>query len=112
VRIIVCGGRHYGDREHVFSTLDMLHELYGFTLVIHGAASGADTLAGEWARSRGVRERATPAEWDKFGRAAGFWRNQKMLDMEPKLVVAFAGGKGTEGMKSIARDDDVRVLEV
>jgi hypothetical protein len=39
------------------------------------------------------------AEWTKYGKAAGPFRNQKMLDVsEPDLVVAFAGGQGTGDM--------------
>ncbi len=44
---------------------------------------GADSLAGEWARARGIPETPVPAEWEKHGRKAGPIRNEQMLAMKP-----------------------------
>lgn len=80
--------------------------------VIHGAAKGADRLAGEWAAYQGINVIEVPAEWDKYGKRAGFLRNQKMLTYEPDLVVAFPGGAGTKMMIDLARGKGVPVLEI
>jgi hypothetical protein len=109
-RAIVCGGRHFADRTALFQALDLLHELRSFAEIIHGAAAGADSLAGEWARARGVKETRVPAEWDRFGRAAGFWRNKAMLDLNPDVIIAFAGGKGTQNMIDLADDAGFQVV--
>lgn len=96
--VIVCGGRDYADREHVFSTLDDL-EYYGGLTIIEGGARGADALAREWARDNNVTCISVPADWKAHGKAAGPIRNQRMLDEhKPDQVVAFPGGKGTEDM--------------
>ena len=98
-RILVCGGRDYNDREFLFDQLDALDAAQGFKTVIHGAASGADTLAEEWANSRGKGLMAFPADWKRHGKAAGPMRNKSMLDFgRPELVLAFPGGKGTANM--------------
>ncbi|HET8883022.1 MAG TPA: DUF2493 domain-containing protein [Solimonas sp.] len=109
-RAIVCGGRHFNDRAGLFAALDMLHDLRPFTEIIHGAATGADTLAGEWAASRKVKQTPVPANWDRLGRAAGMRRNLKMLYHAPDLVVAFPGGKGTQNMIDLAEGHDVPVV--
>lgn len=44
MRIIVCGGRDYADREYLYGFLDQIRSQYGDFTVIHGAARGADTL--------------------------------------------------------------------
>lgn len=99
VRVLVCGGRNYADRGRLFAAMDDLHGHLDFSAVIHGGAPGADSLAGEWARSRGVEEIAVPADWKRHGKAAGPRRNQSMLDdHHPTCVVAFPGGKGTADM--------------
>ena len=96
MKILVCGGRDYTDRDAVFSFLD---QLSGVTRVIHGGARGADTLAGEWADARDITCDMYPANWDKYGKAAGAIRNQQMLDeARPDAVVAFPGGRGTADM--------------
>lgn len=53
------------------------------TVVIHGAASGADSIAGWLAEERGLQVLPFPvtdADWDAHGKAAGGRRNQQMLD--------------------------------
>jgi len=111
---IVCGGREFSDIDWLYLELDTLAQRFGAPeLVVHGAASGADTLAGSWASARGVECHSVPAEWSKFGRSAGSKRNQKMLDeFPPKLVIAFPGGRGTEDMKERARVQGFKVIEV
>ena len=63
VKVLICGGRRWKRRELTFRTLDFLHERHNFHTVIHGAADGADTMAGEWANDRGVKVRSYPARW-------------------------------------------------
>lgn len=80
MKILVCSGRDYTDRGQLFDTLDQVHEAAPITTIIHGAARGADTLAGRWAAARGVRCDVYPADWQRDGRRAGYIRNQRMLD--------------------------------
>ncbi|TWT58942.1 hypothetical protein KOR42_23290 [Thalassoglobus neptunius] len=110
MRVLVTGGRNYSDRGHVFETLSKIHSETPVTELIHGAASGADSLCGEWARANGVKETSVPAEWSKHGRSAGPKRNRKMLELEPDLLVSFPGGAGTRHMTSIAERAHVRVF--
>jgi hypothetical protein len=100
MRVLICGGRHFSDYELLSSVLDHVHHFYGpFTEIIHGSASGADTLADRWGEERGISVRPFPADWAKHGRSAGPLRNEEMVTRaNPKLVVAFPGGKGTEDM--------------
>ena len=58
-----------------------------------------------------VPEIACPADWETFGKSAGYTRNKYMLvHHKPTLVVAFPGGKGTFNMTDIARRANVPVL--
>jgi hypothetical protein len=110
-RVLVCGGRDYADRDRVFSILDVAHAANPIIELIHGAATGADTLADEWARGK-VAIRAFPAPWE-LGRRAGAIRNQKMLnDGKPHLVIAFPGGAGTADMVRRAKKAGVPVVRV
>lgn len=107
--VLVCGGRGYADRARVYAVLDELIP----SLVIHGGAQGADRLAAEWAAVRNRLQKAYRADWATYGRAAGYIRNQQMLDDgEPELVVAFPGGRGTADMVRRARAAGVPVREV
>ena len=115
MRVLVCGGRDFNDKEYVYYALDWYAEgrkNHPITTVIHGDARGADTLAGQWATERKLLVIACPAEWDKHGRAAGSMRNLYMLTLNPRIVLAFPGGYGTEHMKRSALKQRVPVLEL
>jgi hypothetical protein len=110
-RVLVCGGRDYGDRTALYAALDRLHAERRFAVLIAGGARGADTLAAKWAHERGIPTEIYMADWKGQGRAAGPIRNQRMLDEgTPNLVVAFPGGKGTAGMVALARKAGVEVV--
>lgn len=111
--VLACGGRNVANRDAVFATLDAVHFFQPVTLLLHGAARGADTLASEWAAARGVPQRAFPADWAAHGRGAGPRRNDEMLrEGRPDLVVAFPGGAGTGDMVARAQMTGVRVLRI
>lgn len=105
--LLVCGGRSFSGRDAVYEALDLI----GPQVVVHGAAPGADSLAGRWANEHGVEERPFPAMWKTFGLAAGPIRNQAMLDSaHPNMVLAFPGGAGTADMVSRAKAAGVKVV--
>lgn len=110
MKVLVCGGRDYADRELVYVVLDRIHGETPIEFIIQGEADGADALARDWAVSRKVALIGCHADWKKHGRAAGPMRNQDMLDRwEPDVVIAFPGGAGTADMVRRARRAGVPV---
>jgi len=95
--VAVTGGREYDDLDRVFYTMDTIHREQGpIRMLVHGGATGADTLAAIWAAKNGVATRVFLPDWDKHGKAAGPIRNREMLkEARPALLVAFPGGRGT-----------------
>lgn len=110
MRVLVCGDRHWKNKEAVRRELE---KLPAGTVIIHGAAPGADTLAGEVARELNFPVEEYPAEWPLYGRSAGPIRNRKMLAAKPDKVLAFHAditkSKGTKHMVSIAVQGGVAV---
>jgi hypothetical protein len=95
-RVLVCGGRFYADFEFVGRTLTQVHQALGITLLIHGGASGVDSLANAWAEAQGIPVKVFPVDWENGGLATVPARNMLMLkDGQPEHVVAFPGGPGT-----------------
>lgn len=112
-RVLVCGGRDFNDRALVDLTLYSLHAATPISVIVHGGATGADTLARVWAYRNCVPAIDFPANWDADGKAAGPIRNAKMLKVgQPDLVVAFPGGRGTDDMIARAERAGVEVLRV
>lgn len=113
MRLLVCGGRHYDDRATVYFTLDAIHKATPVSVVIHGSAPGADTLADSWAQERLIPCQRFPAAWTMLGRAAGPIRNARMLtEGKPDAVLAFPGNDGTADMVRKARSAGVPVTVV
>lgn len=109
MRLIVCGGRDFIDRERAFRALDAAHAKRPIGVVIHGGARGGDTLAGAWAEARGIPVEVYPADWKGLGPAAGPKRNQQMADAGADGCLALPGGAGTEDMCERARDAGIPV---
>lgn len=114
VRVLVCGSRQWHNRPRIRAELKRLQrEAAGMGeefVVIHGACpDGADKIADEIAESElglvpGETLIREPAEWKRYGRAAGPIRNQRMLNEHgPTLVYAFR-----DGVKSSGTDDLVK----
>ena len=109
MKVLVCGGREYRNFEKICEVLDGLP----IDFLIHGAARGADELAALWARRRKIKAKGVPADWRRYGQAAGMMRNALMLEKyKPDLIVAFPGGAGTEDMCTRGEDEGVKVLRV
>ena len=113
MKILVCGGRDYNNRKVVDELLSSIHSQETITEIIHGAARGADTLGGLWAKRNNIPVREFPADWNKNKKAAGHIRNIQMLkEGQPDAVVAFPGGSGTNHMITIAEKEGLIVLKV
>jgi hypothetical protein len=133
-RILVCGGRAFGElppwilseeeleeaialaekeRALLVGVLDRLNVSMNIQCIINGGAKGADRLARVWAGENEVKQLTFPADWDKYKKAAGFIRNKQMLvEGKPTLVIAFPGGPGTRNMVEQATKAGVPVYEV
>ena len=120
MKLLVCGGRDFGttaqERFALRDVLDLWHQRRPITTIIHGAARGADFLAGGWAEMKGLSVHAYPvypAQWEAQGKAAGHLRNARMLaEGRPDAVLAFPGGVGTADMVAKARAAGVPVALV
>jgi hypothetical protein len=100
MRVLICGDRHWTDRELI---RDAIYSIDGIGSIIEGEARGADRIAREIANEEGIPVFPFPADWTRWGRAAGPIRNQQMLvDGKPDLVLAFHDdlehSKGTKDM--------------
>ena len=114
MRVIVCGGRDYHDAERMRRVLSSLLLWHGSLWIAEGGCeTGADAGARWWRAEQGLSGKTFPADWDRLGRSAGPIRNGTMLrEVEPALVVAFPGGRGTADMVKRARQAGVRIAEV
>ncbi len=110
-RFLVCGGRDFDNAELVDRALSFLRNKHPDFTLVHGACRGADLLAAGWAKRNGITDEPHPADWS-LGRKAGPLRNKAMLESGIDGVIAFPGGRGTQNMLQIARDNNTPVWVV
>ena len=115
MRVLVTGDRHWDDRGIVTQVIKDLLREYWLTTIIEGEAPGADLISRKIALSMGVDVTAFPANWTKYGKAAGPIRNKRMIEEgEPDLVVAFHDNlmqsKGTRNMVELAHREGLPVI--
>lgn len=112
--VVVTGSRDWSNGTRINDAMRWLYEQDPSVTIIHGTARGADTICAEWADTYGFEVVAMPAEWDKYGKSAGFRRNSAMLDLNPDMVIAFWDGssKGTLHTITEAKKRGIRTIVV
>lgn len=97
-RFVISGSRNWTNQKFIQDRLaDLRDHLVNngevadpsHITIIHGAARGADTLAAAAAMSLGMNTEAHPADWKRWGKAAGMIRNREMIDSGCLGVIAF-----------------------
>ena len=83
-------------------------------IVVSGHARGTDTLGEKYAQDEGFTLEIYPAQWKKFGKRAGYRRNEQMAEVADALIAFWDGSsKGTKHMIDIMNEKNllVRVVE-
>lgn len=103
-RIVVGGSRNFFDYEQLEAYLDVCLSAYSDVVIISGHCQGTDLMAERYATEHGLAIEVIPANWKKYGRAAGPIRNREMVERSD-VVIAFWDGKsrGTRSLIEYAR---------
>jgi len=96
---------------NVWDTLDKVRDRLADMVLVHGGdGKGADRLAASWAERRKVPQVAFGLD-SRLGTRAGFRRNEQMLSLDPRYVVAFAGNGVLERLVIQAKERGVHVVD-
>lgn len=110
-RVIIAGGRDFDDFEFLERTMDnLLSNITDDIEVVCGMARGADALGDLYASKKNYSVRYFPAEWEEYGKSAGYKRNEQMAQNADALVAFWDGkSRGTKHMIDIARRYNLKV---
>lgn len=101
MKIIVAGGRNFDDYKLLCKVLKSFKNI---SEIVSGGARGADKLGEKYATFNNINVKIFLAEWDKYGKRAGFLRNIQMGQYANVLVAFWDGqSKGTEHMIKTAQ---------
>jgi len=111
-KVIIAGGRDFNDYELLKSKCDYY---LSFVLssgseitIISGHARGADSLGERYAKEKGYPLDVHPADWDRYGKSAGYRRNQEMVNVASAAICFWDGkSKGTKHTIDLCKEKDI-----
>lgn len=98
MKLAIVGSRSYNNFNDLTNEIYNI-EINGFPLdeIISGGAKGTDSMAKCYALERNIPIIEFLAEWDKYGKSAGYKRNVHIVDACDKLIAFWDGqSKGTK----------------
>lgn len=102
MRVIICGSRSALRWNDVIEAMALAHLFDGIapSLILSGAARGADAMGEQWAAANRIPVKLYPAQWLTHGRGAGFIRNIEMAENADACVALRMPGisNGTDHM--------------
>ena len=117
IKVIIAGTRDFNDYAFLKKNLDYF--LQGINPnneeieIVSGNARGADKLGERYAKEHNLPVKLFPANWDKYGKRAGYLRNQEMANYADVLIAFWdEKSKGTKHMIDIAKKQDLTVIVV
>lgn len=117
--IIFAGGRtrHATEEDaktfasNVWATLDRVYDRVPDMVLVHGGdTKSVDRLASSWAERRKVAQVTFSLEL-RLGARAGFKRNERMLSLDPRYVIAFPGNGVLERLVIDAKARRITVVD-
>jgi hypothetical protein len=104
MKVIIAGSRTFNDLDTLTKTCDYYLQNQKEIEIVSGTAAGADTLGEMYALTRNYPVKRFPAEWKKYGKAAGYLRNEEMAKYADALIAFWDGiSKGTGHMIRLAK---------
>jgi hypothetical protein len=102
-RVIIAGGRDYPNYFNIrhLEELEVLRNNIPILMVVSGGCAGVDKNAIQWALQNNIPFEEYLADWNKYGKIAGYIRNEEMAKNSDGVIL-FPGGKGTKLMEKIS----------
>ena len=106
MKTIVAGSRSFKDYGKFKLIMD--HHKNFITTIISGHASGVDQMGERYARENNIHLEIFPADWESYGKKAGYLRNIQMAEHADFLIAFWDGeSKGTKHMIDIANKRNI-----
>ena len=110
--VAVAGGKEAANVQAIHHALDRVKQRYPDMVLVHGGGPGAEQTAARWAETHHVHQVVCKPDWNAHGRAAPFRRNDQLLKLLPKGLVAFPGSGITGNLVDKARQLGIPVHRV
>lgn len=115
IKLIIAGSRNFNNYTLLEEKVDeFLREYKDNEIeIVSGTARGADKLGELYALTRSFKIKKFPANWNLYGRSAGYKRNAEMANYASHCVVFWDGeSRGTKHMIDLAKQYKLELLIV
>jgi hypothetical protein len=110
MKVIIAGGRNFSDFQLLYAKCEEILANQTEVEIVSGTAKGADKMGEHYAKLKGFTVKQFPAEWDKYGKSAGYIRNKDMADYADILISFWDGeSKGTKHMIDLATERNLSI---
>lgn len=117
IRVLIAGSRDFNDFELLDKAVKHYLKQYGLHRqdieVVSGGARGADKLGEQFANKYSIKLTIFPADWNTYGKSAGYIRNEQMIKYigDTGIVFAFWDGQshGTAHTIKLANKYNIKV---
>lgn len=113
MRVIIAGTRDLTEYSDTYEAIKESGWAHDIDTVLCGGARGPDLLGERWAKEHIGQENIEryPANWNKYGKRAGYVRNQEMaMNADALIAVWDCKSKGTAHMIEIANEFELDVF--
>jgi hypothetical protein len=104
MKLIIAGSRCVEESDEIVADALVFAGLSDVSIseVVSGGANGADRAGEKWARFASIKVVKFPANWDKYGKSAGYKRNVQMAEYTDAGLIIWDGkSRGSKHMIDI-----------
>lgn len=110
MKVIIAGSRTFNDYEFLCEKCNTAFTYLNEVEIVSGTTNGADKLGEKYANDNGYQIKHFPANWDLYGKSAGYKRNEEMAKYSDALIAFWDGkSKGTKHMIDLAKQYNLKV---
>ena len=109
MKLIIAGSRSFSDYSLLKEKLNyFLKNVQTQVEIVSGTAKGADKLGEQYAKEMGYAIKQFPADWDRYGKKAGYVRNRQMAEYGTHCVCFWDGKSyGTKMMIALCAEHSI-----
>lgn len=101
IKMAVVGSRSFTD----YGFMQNILQWYDISEIISGGAGGVDSLARRFAEDKSIKYREFKPDWNRYGKSAGFRRNEQIIAAADEVVAFWDGqSRGTQHSIKLAEE--------
>jgi len=109
-KLIIAGGRDFTDYELLKKYCNHLLQNKIDIEIVCGMARGADLLGKQYGEEKGYKIKEFPADWNQYGKSAGYIRNEQMAEYADACIVFWDGkSKGSKHMIDLSKKYNLKL---